>query len=115
VGSFFFFDLFFFSHLSFSSSCLISSILSEVWQFKFACFAQVQEISSVVYQQFCCGGGFSLCLFSGGLVSLAHPFLWGKVSDHSDGPLLSECCDGSLFVFNFASRLILGNAHCFRR
>jgi hypothetical protein len=29
------------------------------------------------------------------------PFLWGKVSDPSAGPLLSMCCDGLLIVFKF--------------
>jgi hypothetical protein len=29
------------------------------------------------------------------------PFLWGKVSNLSAGPLLSACCDGSLFVLQF--------------
>jgi hypothetical protein len=38
-----------------------------------------------------------------GLLCLA-PFLWGKVSDPSVGPLQSECCDGLLTnqFFNFA-------------
>jgi hypothetical protein len=36
----------FFFLLSFSSSCLVSSSLTEVWQFKFDSCPQVQEISS---------------------------------------------------------------------
>jgi hypothetical protein len=36
--------------------------------------------------------GFFLCLT---------PFLWGKVSDPLTSPLLSACCDGLLFVFEF--------------
>jgi hypothetical protein len=36
------------------------------------------------------------------------PFLWGKVSDLSAGPLLSVCCDGLLIVFNFAVSIDFG-------
>jgi hypothetical protein len=38
--------------------------------------------------------GLFLCLAS---------FLWSKVSDTSAGPLLSECCDGSLIIFQFCN------------
>jgi hypothetical protein len=38
-----------------------------------------------------------------GLVFLPCPFLWGKVSDPSAGPLLSACCDGLLIVFQVCS------------
>jgi hypothetical protein len=37
-----------------------------------------------------------------GLISLPCPFLWGKVSYPSAGPLLSVCCDVLLIFFNFA-------------
>jgi hypothetical protein len=49
-----------------------------VWQFKFACCPQVQEISSVFHQLFCFGVGFLLCLFTGDLFLCLAPFLWGK-------------------------------------
>jgi hypothetical protein len=35
------------------------------------------------------------------------PFLWGKVSDPSAGPLLSACCDGLLIIFQFCSVILL--------
>jgi hypothetical protein len=38
-----------------------------------------------------------------GLFLCLTPFLWGKVSDLSAGPLLSACCDGLLIVFQFYS------------
>jgi hypothetical protein len=87
--------------LSFSGSCLVSSSLSEVCQFNFAYCPQVQEISSVVHQLSCLGGSYSLYLFTGGLFLCLIPFLCGKVSDPSASLLLSACCDGSLFVFQF--------------
>jgi hypothetical protein len=46
--------------------------------------------------------GFSLCLITGGLFLCLTPFLCGKVSDLSAGPLLSACCDGLLIIFQFA-------------
>jgi hypothetical protein len=72
-----------------------------MWQFKFACCPQVQEINSVVHQLSCFGGGFWLYLFTGGLFLCLAPFLWGRVSALLAAPLLSACCDGSLFVFQF--------------
>jgi hypothetical protein len=97
--------------LSFSGSCLVSSSLTEVWQFKFAWYLQVQEIRSVVHQLSCFGGGFLQCLFTGGLFLCLTPFLWGKVSDVSASPLLSGCCDGSLFVFQFCRAIWLWVLH----
>jgi hypothetical protein len=47
-------------------------------------------------------------LFTGGLFLFLLPFLWVKVSDLSAGPLLSEGCDGSLFVFHFAEPFDFG-------
>jgi hypothetical protein len=38
-------------------------------------------------------------------VPLDIPFLWGKVSDPSSGPLVSACCDGLLIVFQFCSAI----------
>jgi hypothetical protein len=35
------------------------------------------------------------------------PFLWGKVNDLSASPLLSACCDGLLFVFQFCRAIWL--------
>jgi hypothetical protein len=93
---------FFFFSLSFSGSCLVSSSLSEVWQFKFACCPQVLEMSSVAHQPSCFGVGFPLCWFTGGLFLCLAPFLWGKVSD----PSASPCCQCVMMVcwlfFNFA-------------
>jgi hypothetical protein len=51
--------------LPFSCSCSVSSSPSEVWQFKFECCPQVQEISSAVHYLPWFGGGFSPCLFTG--------------------------------------------------
>jgi hypothetical protein len=42
-----------------------------------------------------------------GLLCLS-AFLWGKVSDLSACPLLSECCDGLLIVFQFHSAFDFG-------
>jgi hypothetical protein len=89
--------------LSFSGSCLVSSSLSEVWQFEFVYCPQVLENSSVVLQPSCFGVGFSLCWFTGGLFFCLVPFLWGKARDPSARPLLSACCDGLLIVFQFCS------------
>jgi hypothetical protein len=91
--------------LSFSGSCSVSSSLSEVWQFNFACCPQVQEISSVVHQLSCFGGGYLLYLFTRGLFLCLTSFLWGKVSDPSAGSLLSGCCDYLLFVFQFCGAI----------
>jgi hypothetical protein len=79
----------------------------EVWQFKFACCPQVQEISSVAHQLSCFGGGYSLYFFTGGLFLCLSPFLWGKVSDLSASPLLSACCDALLFIFQFCRAISL--------
>jgi hypothetical protein len=86
-----------FSLLSFRSSCLLSSSLCGLWQFKFVCCPQVLE--SVSHQLSCFGLGFSLCLIPRGLFLCLAPFLWGKVSDPSAGPLLSGYCDGLLIIF----------------
>jgi hypothetical protein len=72
-----------------------------LWQFKFACCPQFQEISTVVHQLSCFGVGFLLCLFTGSLFLCLAPFLWDKVSDPSASSLLSVCCDFLLFVFQF--------------
>jgi hypothetical protein len=72
-----------------------------VWQFKFECCPQVQEIIYVVYQLSCFVIGFLLFLVTGGLFLCLTPFPWGQVSDPSAGCLLSACCDGLLFVFQF--------------
>jgi hypothetical protein len=86
-----------------------------VWQFKFACYPQVQDISSIIHQLSCFGGGFLLCLFTGDLFICFAPFLWDKVNDLSATPLLSVCCDGSLFVLQFfRACLTLGVAHWLR-
>jgi hypothetical protein len=61
------------------------------------------EISSVAHQLSWFGVGFLLCLITGGLFLCFTPFLWGKVSDSSGGPLLSVSCDGLLIVFQFYS------------
>jgi hypothetical protein len=75
-------------------------------------FVSDSEISSVAHQLSCFGVGFLLCLFTRGLFLCLTPFLWGKVSDLSAGPLLSVCCDGLLFVFQFLhGRLTLDVAH----
>jgi hypothetical protein len=74
-----------------------------VWQFKFVYCPQVLEICSVAHQPSCFGVGFSLCWFTRGLFLCLIPFLWGKVSDPSGGPLLSVCCDGLLIIFQFFS------------
>jgi hypothetical protein len=84
-----------------------------VWQFKFVCCPQVQEISSVFHQLSCFGVGFSLCLFTTVLFLCLAPFIWGKVSDLSARSLLSVFCDGSLF-FNFAEPFDFGFAHWLR-
>jgi hypothetical protein len=63
--------VFLFFLLSFRGSCLVSSSLSGLWQFKFVC---------------------CFCLT---------PFLWGKSSDLLASPLLLVCCDGLLIVFQF--------------
>jgi hypothetical protein len=47
--------------------------------------------------------GLSLCWFSRGLFLCFAPFLWGKVSDLSAGPLLSACYAGLLIIFQFCS------------
>jgi hypothetical protein len=66
-------------------------------------------ISSVAYQPSCFGVEFSLYLFTADLFLCLTSFLWGKVSDPSaGGPLLSACCDGLLFVFNFAGPFDFG-------
>jgi hypothetical protein len=88
--------------LSFSSSCLVSISLSEVWQFKFICCPQVPEISSVAHQLSCFGVGFSVCWFTGGLFICLTPFLWVKVSDHQPAPCFQLAVnDGLLIVFKF--------------
>jgi hypothetical protein len=76
-------------------------------------------ISSVAHKLSCFGVGFSLCLITVGLFLCLAPFLWGKVSDPSAGPLLSVCCDGLLVVFQFYSVIWLwmlltasGDEHC---
>jgi hypothetical protein len=46
-------------------------------------------------------------LFTWGLFLCLTPFLWGKVSDPSAGPLLSLCSDDSLFVFQFCRIWVL--------
>jgi hypothetical protein len=51
----------------------------------------------------CFGVGFSLCLITGGLFLCLTPFLWGKVSGQSAGPLLSVCLDGLLIIFQFCN------------
>jgi hypothetical protein len=47
-------------------------------------------------------------LITGDLFLCLTPFLWGKVSDPSFGPLLSECCDGLLIIFQVAVSLDFG-------
>jgi hypothetical protein len=91
--------------LSFSSCCIVSSSFSEMWQFEFLCCPQFPEVSSVAHQPSCFGVGFLLCWFTGGLFLYLAPFLRGKVSDPSAGPLLSVCCEGLLFVFQFCSAI----------
>jgi hypothetical protein len=61
------------------------------------------RINSVDHQLSCFGVGFSLCLITGGLFLCLAPFLWGKISDPSVGPQLSEYCDGLLINFQFFS------------
>jgi hypothetical protein len=74
------------------------------------------EISSVAHKLSGFGVGFSLCWFTGGLFLCLSPFLWGKVSDLSAGPLLSSCCDSLLiFLFFLQCRLTLDVAHWLRR
>jgi hypothetical protein len=84
----------FFFFLSFSSSCLVSSSLSEVWQFEFLYYPQVLENSSVAHQPSCFLVVFLLCCFTGGLFLNLTTFLWGKIRDWSAGSLLSEFYDG---------------------
>jgi hypothetical protein len=48
------------------------------------------------------------CWFIGGLFLCLALFLCGKVSDPSAGSLLSACCDGLLFVFNFVELFDFG-------
>jgi hypothetical protein len=48
-----------------------------------------------------------LCFFTGGLFLCLTPFLCGKVSDLSAGPLLSACCDGLVSVFQFCRAIWL--------
>jgi hypothetical protein len=87
---------------------LVCSSLGEVWQFKFACCPQVQEITSVVHQLSCFGGSFSLCLFTGGLFLCLTPFFWGRVSVLPEAP----CCQRVVMVrclfFNFAEQFDFG-------
>jgi hypothetical protein len=87
--------------LSLSGSCLVSSSFSEVWQFKFACCPQVQKISSVVHQLSYFGGGFLLCLFTGGLFLCLAPFSGTR----SVFCQLAPCCQCVVMVcclfFNF--------------
>jgi hypothetical protein len=104
-----------FFFLLFSSSCLVSSSLIEVWQFEFIYCPQVLENSSVSHQLSCFGVGFLLCWFTGDLFLCLAPFLWGKVRDPSTSSLLSACCDGLLIVFQFCSQLALDVAHWLRR
>jgi hypothetical protein len=56
-------------------------------------------ISTVAHQLSGFGVGFSLCLITGGLFLCLSPFLQGKVSDLSAGPLLPACCNGLLIIF----------------
>jgi hypothetical protein len=100
VGSFFFL-------LSFSDTCLVSYSLSEVWQFKFACCSQVQEISFIIHQLSCFGVEFLLCLFPGGFFALL-PFSEARSVIHQPAP----CCQHVVMVpclfFNFAEPFDFG-------
>jgi hypothetical protein len=88
---------------------MVSSSLSEVWQFKFACCPQVQEISSVVHQLPCFAVGFLLCLFTGGLFLCLTPFLSGKISDLSASPLSYQHVVMVCYLFsNFAEPFDFG-------
>jgi hypothetical protein len=98
---------FFFFFLSFSSSCLVSSSFSEVWQFEFPYCPQVPENSSVAHQPFCFVAGCLLCWFIGGSLPCLTPFLWGKVGVPSAGSLLSACYDGLLIAFQFFRAILL--------
>jgi hypothetical protein len=89
--------------LSFNGSCLVSSSLSEVWQFEFIYCPQVPENSSVAHQLYCFGVGFSLCWFIGCLLLFLTPFLSFKVRDVSARSLLSVCYASLLIVFQFCS------------
>jgi hypothetical protein len=60
-------------------------------------------ITSVAHQLSCFGVGFSLCLITRACFFASPPFSGAKVSDPSAGPLLSECCDGLLIIFQFFS------------
>jgi hypothetical protein len=80
--------------LSFSGSCLLSSYLSEVWQFKFECCPQVQDISSVVHQVSCFGVGFLLCLFTLCLFLCLAPFSVATSVIHQ----LAPCCQCVVMV-----------------
>jgi hypothetical protein len=99
---------FFFFLLSFRGSCLVSSSLSEVWQFKFAFCPQVQEISSVAYRLSCFGVGFSLCWFTGGLFLCLTPFSGAS----SVICQLARCCQRVVMVcwlfFNFVELFDFG-------
>jgi hypothetical protein len=46
-------------------------------------------------------------LITGGLFLCLAPFLWTNVSDPSADPLLSECCDGLLIIFQFCNVVCL--------
>jgi hypothetical protein len=48
-----------------------------------------------------------LCWFTRGLFLCLIPFLWGKGSDLSVGPLQSACCDGLLIIFQFCNVVLL--------
>jgi hypothetical protein len=56
---------------------MVSSSLSELWQFEFVCCPQVLEISFVAHQLSCFRVGFLLCCFTGGFFALP-PFSWAR-------------------------------------
>jgi hypothetical protein len=80
--------------LSFRGSCLVSSSLSEVWQFRFVCCSQVLEISCVVHQLSCFGVGFSLCLITGSRFFASPPFSGARSVIHQPVP----CCQHVMIV-----------------
>jgi hypothetical protein len=92
--------------LPFSCSCLVSSSPSEVWQFKFECCPQAQEMSSscpALELAFCCACLLGFAVW--GLISLPRPLSLGHGQYSGSPPAL--CNDGLLFVFQFCGEVWL--------
>jgi hypothetical protein len=87
-----------FFFLLFSSSCLVSSSISEVLLVHSFWRSALWPTSCLAFEL-----GFHFVGLLVAIIFCLAPFLWGKVRDLSPGSLLSACYAGVLIVFQFCN------------